>query len=91
MDLPNFRLTFPELNTASDVLVTRFLASSARSIDEDLYGDRYDDAHGFLAAHLLCLSPYGKNARLVSDSGKTTYGTRYEEIRFEVTPSVMVP
>jgi hypothetical protein len=91
MDITAFRLTFPELNTASDTLVTRFLASAARSIDSDLFGDRYDDAQGYLAAHLLCLSPYGKNARLSSDSGKTTYGTRYEEIRFEVVPSLMVP
>jgi hypothetical protein len=91
MDLADFRLTFPELSTASDTLVTRFLASASRSIDSDLYGDRYDDAHGYLAAHLLCLSPYGKNARLSSKEGKTTYGERYEEIRYEVTPSLMVP
>ncbi len=91
MNLANFRLTFPELNAASDTLVSGFLASAARSIDSDLYGDRYDDAQGFLAAHLICLSPYGKNARLSSKEGKTTYGDRYEEIRYEVTPSVMVP
>lgn len=82
---------FPELNTAPDALVTRFLASAAASIDSELYGDRYDDAQGYLAAHLLCLSPYGKNARLESKAGQTTYGMRYEQIRFEVTPSLMVP
>lgn len=91
MTLAEFRIVFPELNTAGDTIVTRFLASAERSIDADLYGDRFDDAHGYLAAHLLCLSPYGKNARLSSKEGKTTYGERYEEIRIEVTPSMMVP
>ena len=91
MDLSSFRIQFPELNTASDPLVTRFLASAAKSIDSDLYGDLYDDAQGYLAAHLLCQSPYGKNARLSAKDGRTTYGERYEQIRIEVTPSVMVP
>lgn len=91
MNLATFRVEYPELATAPDALVNTKLASAARSIDSDLFGDRYDDAHGLLAAHLICLSPYGKNARLSSKEGKTTYGERYEQIRFEVTPSIMVP
>lgn len=91
MNLAAFRVMFPELNTAPDALVVRFLASAALSVDADLYADRYDDAQGYLTAHLLCQSPYGKNARLDAKSGKTTYGERYEQMRFEVVPSIMVP
>ena len=91
MDLVTFRLTYPELRSAPDTLVNTFLGQAARSVDQDLFGARYDDAHGYLTAHLICLSPYGKNARLASEKGHTTYGDRYTEIRFEVTPSIMVP
>lgn len=81
---------FPELSTAPDTLVNTMLASAGRSVSEEVYGDQYDDAQGYLTAHLVCLSPWGKNARLSSKEGKTTYGSRYEEIRLEKAPTIMV-
>jgi hypothetical protein len=82
--LATFRTMFPELATAPDALVNQFLSVASNAIDVDVFGDRFDEAHGYLTAHLLCLSPYGKNARLQSDKGGTTYGTRFEQIGLAV-------
>jgi len=90
VELATFRIAFPELNTAPDVLVTYFLGVAEGAISADVFGDRFDEAQGYLTAHLLALSPYGKNARLQSEKGTTTYGKRFEEIRLEVTPTIMV-
>lgn len=81
MTLSDFRSNYPEMSAISDLLVGTFLARAASSLDIGVYGGLYDEAHGCLAAHLLVLSPYGKNARLQSEKGKTTYGNRFDEIR----------
>ena len=91
MTLSEFRVAFPELSTATDPLVTRYLYAAELSIDATLFGARYNDAHGFLTAHLLCLSPFGKMARLSDAKNSTTYGDMYDTIRYSVVPSVMVP
>lgn len=45
-----------------------------------------DQAHGLLTAHLLELSPYGQNARLmVNGLPSSTYKTRFDEMQMAVT------
>lgn len=85
MILGAFREVFPELHTAGDALVQAMLDRAERSIDSSVFGERFDDAHGLLAAHLLVLSPYGKNARLQSATGTSPYWPQYDAIRIEVT------
>jgi hypothetical protein len=45
-------------------------------LDVDAFGsvDRYERGVGYLAAHLLCISPFGAQAQLKSNDGRTTYG-----------------
>ncbi len=92
MDLPTFRLTFPEFGTAGDPLVNQFLGFAANACDTTVYGARFDEAHGCLAAHLLCMSPYGKTARLAPAPGvvTTTYEQRYKAVRDEMVTGVIV-
>ena len=85
MNLVTFRQIFPEAATCPDALINPFLAMAEKAIDPEVYGDRFDEAHGYLTMHLLAVSPYGKTARLESDKGKSTYGNRYEAVRLECT------
>lgn len=46
----------PELSSADEDRVARFIAMAERWLSEDFYGDLYDDAVAYLTAHLLTLS-----------------------------------
>lgn len=87
MNISDFRTKYPEWNTAQpDAFVQAFLDEAARSISSDVAGDRYDDMHGLLTAHLLALSPHGRNSRLAAPAnGQSVYWGRYQAIVFEVT------
>lgn len=86
MDLSTFRTEYPEFHTAADVLVTPWLARASLQLDADLCGDRYDEVHGLLTAHLLALSPHGKNQRLIiKGTPSSIYWSRFENVRIEIT------
>ena len=80
-----FRSGFPEFNTAPDFLVLGKLDLASLRIAADVWGDRTDEGHGLLTAHLLALSPYGTANRLVSKDGTTTYGNQYNALAEMVT------
>lgn len=75
-----WRSLFPEFNTAPDVLVQSRLDQAAIRIDTRVWGQRAGEGQAYLAAHLLCLAPGGQFSRLLSDKGKSTYGTQYDEM-----------
>ena len=74
MNIAAFRIRFPEFETAPDSLVQMCLDVAAGETDAAAFSTAYDEAHGLLACHKLAISPYGQNARMVSDKGETTYG-----------------
>ena len=81
MNLAAFRSTFPEFQSATDVMVQSRLDQAAARMDLAIWGTRYEEGHGLLAAHLLALSPYGQMARMVSKSGTSTYGDQFRELQ----------
>lgn len=85
IDLAGFRVAFPEFQTAPDYLVNGKLGLAALRIAPDVWGDRTNEGHGLLTAHLLALSPYGQQARLISKDGTTLYGVQYQKILEAVT------
>lgn len=80
-----WRSLFPEFDTAPDNLVQSRLDQAALQLDLSVWGTRSGEGQAYLAAHLLAISPGGQFARLQSDKGKSTYGTRYEELVIMVT------
>lgn len=90
MDLATFRAEYPEFATASDTLVEAKLARAEVQVDAAMYGDRYEQAHGLLTAHLICIAPGGQFARLVADNLKTTYGADFDDLRDAATTAVRV-
>ena len=90
MDLPEFRARYPEFRTAVDELVVSILSDAEHRVSADVFGEKYDLAHGLMTAHLLAISPFGRSQRLVNDGGKTLYQTEFDALRKEVVPSLIV-
>lgn len=81
LDLASFRARFPEFTPVDDALVEAKLADAADEIDERVWGGLAEKGHGWLAAHLLTSSSYGRET---SKESTTTYGTHYEDLRRRV-------
>lgn len=56
----------PELAGVSDARVTRFINRAKLSVNEDVFGDTYDLAVTYLAAHMLAVSPETSGGGAVS-------------------------
>ena len=73
--LSSFVALHPEFSdTATDYpdVVNGAIAEAKRRIDENVLGDRYDDAVSWLACDILETGPYGRDMR-VSKEGKPSY------------------
>jgi hypothetical protein len=90
MILEDFRWRFPEFRSASDGLVSSALDGAAAGMDEDVYGDLYDEAHGYLTAHKLVTSAFGKDSRMVDDERASTYWKEFVRIRRECAPRMLL-
>lgn len=88
---------FPEFKNVDATLVQVQLDAAALELDQSVWGlpanltptptvgTRYDQAHGYLAAHKLALSPYGQNVRLDPKTvdpktGTTTYNIHFQSL-----------
>lgn len=76
MDQATFLAGYPEFAESSPDLVAAKLAEAELQVDEAVCGAQTDIMHGLTTAHLLAISPFGMNARMVSKEGTTTYGER---------------
>jgi hypothetical protein len=83
LTLEQFRARAPEWSTAKDARVNAALAAAETRTDPDVFGDRTDDAHFFLTAHLLSVSPTGKAARLKGEGFGTLYLSERERLERE--------
>jgi len=88
-----FWVRFPNYASTSLELVEAALAEAGRGISASVYGDRYDDAQGLRAAHILWVSPFGTTTRLDGDKDpeiRSRYWELFTAIRREVSPRMMV-
>jgi hypothetical protein len=87
--LDTFRARFPEFGTNAaglpDVMVQPFLDAAALEVDSDVWGGRSDEGVMYLAAHKICLSPFGSEVReKVKDGSGTTYLSEFTRIQTQV-------
>lgn len=75
-----FRARWPEFATLADSQVQANLTAAARRCDSRVFGDDTDEAVGYLAAHLLAMSPGGQQARLEGKEGTTTYYAEWQRL-----------
>lgn len=83
----NFLIRFPEFGDggvsgqerAPEELIDDALARAASRVSDAIWTDLADEGIGYLAAHLISISPWGQQARLVpaQPDGTTTYWAAY--------------
>lgn len=93
IDSTAFLVRFPEFAESDTDLIDAKLAEALGALSSTILGDRFDEAQGYLTAHLLALSPYGMQARLQAavPTGETTYWQRYAQIAMEAGAGPFVP
>jgi hypothetical protein len=78
-----FILDFPEFDQITQAYIEVKLAEAEAMLDELAFGAvgnaLYNVAVGYKAAHLLGLSPYGKQLQLVNEDGTTVYSMAFEQ------------
>lgn len=88
MDITAFLIRFPEFGEVDHPLLQAKLDEASREIDAGVWLTRADDGQGYLAAHLLAMSPMGNAAKLVAKDGSTTYETHYKRLVRVVTAGI---
>jgi len=66
---------YPEFADTPTTQVDGAILAAQGRLDARILGDEYDQAVTLQACHLLAISPYGQQARLVAKDGSTTYET----------------
>lgn len=90
-----FRTAFPEFASTDAGLVQAKLTEAALSIDPNVWRLKATVGQGYLAAHLITLSPKGQNARMVvttkeGTQATTTYWGHFKRLQREVTRGMAV-
>ena len=90
VDRRSFLARFPEFEPAPRAMIEEALDEGARNVDAQVWGSKTNDGIRWKTAHLLAISPFGQQARLVSKDGSTTYGVRFAALARSVTPGFRV-
>lgn len=87
----DFLVRFPEFG-ATDVenagLVDACLAEAILAINAEIWGAKFDQVHGLETAHRLAITPFGRNAKLSSEKGESTYGEQLRKMRLAAACAV---
>jgi hypothetical protein len=70
-----FRGRFGEFTNAPTAVVQAAIDEAYRRTPSNVWGGIQDDGAGYLAAHLLALSPRARDMKLANEKGETIYGT----------------
>lgn len=77
VSVASFLVAFPEFLKAGDAMIAAQLALTELEVS-DSFAEQRDQAVMLRLADALALSPWGRNARMVTPSAATsTYGTRF--------------
>lgn len=80
-----FDARFPEFAGRPDALLTSVLAAATARCHSDTWGTGQNEGILYLTAHLLALSPFGREMRMVNRDGTTAYQGTYETILIGAT------
>ena len=68
----SLKARWSEFTPTDDAVVTAAIAEATRRTDVRVFGDRFDDAVGLRACHLLSAGAFGQQARLDPKAGDGT-------------------
>jgi hypothetical protein len=82
MNLARFLKRFPEFDTKGiePDLIEMAIAEAQSEMNKKFWGELFEQASHFLAAHKLAISPMGESCRLESSQDKTIYQLEYERL-----------
>ena len=73
VDSTSFLERFPEFSNQEAAVITATIDEAKRQNDEDLWGDKYDDAINYMAAHLLAGRTQAIGSQIgIANSPRTT-------------------
>ena len=85
LDLAGFRARRPEFQNIADETIEAGLADALNRLSVEVFGDRFNEAHMWLTAHLLASAPWGFAARLQgTQTGATVYSASLDQLVREV-------
>ena len=87
LSLEQFLDVAPDFKKAGNAFVQGMLDEAAVEISTTAWGNYQNAAHRLLTSRKLALSPFGKNARMVSVEGGTVYDSEYKRLLKIVAPS----
>ncbi len=85
-----FLESFPEFKTAKIETIKAKIADAVLQVDAKVWEAKTDLGVKYTAAHLLALSPFGRQAKLVSKDGSTTYGKHLDDLIMQVASGFRV-
>lgn len=80
MSLKNFVQRFPEFQDTEAKLVEFALSEAYSEMNRHYWGEIFDVASLYLAAHKLAISPMGEPSRLAGVQEKNVYQVEYERL-----------
>lgn len=92
MTLEQFRLRFPVFAEVEDEYIEAHLEAAELRTPVDIWGAKQADGIGYLAAHLMALSPWGEAGKLtmvVNGTSTTSYGVHRKALEGEVRGGVL--
>ncbi len=87
----SFTTSHPEFIPAGEDLIEAKVAAAVLQVDAEVWGDKVDLGVELTAAHLLAMSPFGQNARLVPEDGVTIYERQLRRMQMQVGHRALVP
>lgn len=81
MNRAQFLSQYPEFRFASDALIDAKLSLATMDLSPESWGALYVRGLGLRAAHLLAMTPEGKDLRLKSDSNNSPYNVQFQELQ----------
>ncbi len=82
MNLDRFLTRFPEFDEKGikSTLIEMAIAEAQSEMNKKFWGELFEQASHFLAAHKLAISPMGESCRLEASQDKTIYQLEYERL-----------
>ncbi len=80
MSTRNFLQRFPEFEDTESKLLEMALSEAQSEMNRHYWGELFDVASSYLAAHKLAISPMGEPSRLEGAQEKSVYQLEYERL-----------
>jgi hypothetical protein len=83
-----FRSLFPEFQSIPEHTLQTYFAVCGAELNADVWGALYASGVCYLVASRLAATPFGQQAKLADQTGRSSYLTHYERLQTRVAVGV---